>query len=420
MEDLKKDCLFILGQAIHAMLPEVAVKELLNNRPISGRVTIFAIGKGAWRMADAALSVLGDKVKGGIVITKYGHAKGPLPGLLVREAGHPIPDLHSYEAAGEALNLADALDKRDTALLLISGGGSSLFELPLIEARELRDVTDKLLKSGADIREINCIRKRLSAVKGGRFALRCAPARVITVILSDIVGDPVDMIASGPACVDLSTTDMALDVIQKYHIPLSNQARTTLRRPLPDRLDQVETHVIGSVGGLCKAAQTACATLGYEPVLLTTSLDCQACEAGRFLAAVAREHQPSTRSLAFIAGGETVVHVHGNGLGGRNQELALAAAKGIAACRETAVFSVGSDGTDGPTDAAGGYVDENTYPSLLKLGVAPQGVLEKNDAYHGLKQVDGLLMTGPTGTNVNDLSVALIRREPTGTGRNDI
>ena len=277
-----------------------------------------------------------------------------------------------------------------------------------MDGAELQDITSQLLGIGADIVEINTIRKRLSAVKGGRFAQHCAPARVFSIILSDILGDPLDMIASGPACPDSSTCAQALAIAEKYGLKLSPQAMALLAQETPKALSNVTTRITGSVRELCAAAAEACRERGYEPVLLTDQLCCQAREAGSFLASVVRTHAADGKKLAFLAGGETVVRLTGSGKGGRNQELALAAAGGIAGIPGAAVFSVGSDGTDGPTDAAGGYVDFETAAELKKLGVDIHRVLENNDAYHALEKIGGLLITGPTGTNVNDVAVALM------------
>lgn len=357
-------------------------------------------------MARAALDAL-PRVDGGVVVTKYDHVKGALPGVTCFEAGHPVPDENSFSATRAALELTANLHAEDTVVFLLSGGGSALFEQPLVSGAELQAVTGQLLGCGADIVEMNTVRKRLSAVKGGRFAQHCAPARVFQVVLSDILGDPLDMIASGPACPDTSTCADALAVAEKYGLTLSEEAKACLARETPKTLDNVETRITGSVRQLCAAAAEACRARGYEPVLLTDHLDCEAREAGRFLAAIARTHAQGGRRLAFLAGGETVVHLTGRGLGGRNQELALAAAPGLAGL-DTAVFSVGSDGTDGPTDAAGGYVDGDTQAALAAKGRAVPAVLADNDAYHALQAVGGLIVTGPTGTNVNDVAVALV------------
>lgn len=409
--NLKQDAEAVIAAALHAAMPDTAVQKALQALPsCRGRLVLVAVGKAAWQMASAALAVLKGRVDGGIVITKYGHARGALPGLCVREAGHPVPDENSFAATQAAIDLVTPLTGDDLVLFLLSGGGSALFEKPLIDGGVLAALTKQLLASGADIVEINTIRKRLSAVKGGRFAALCAPARVFSVVLSDIIGDPLDMIASGPAYPDGSTTEQALYIVKKYGLVLSAEAMALLRAETPKSLLHVETHVTGSVRQLCAAAETSCRELGYRPTVLTASLCCEAREAGRFFAAIAAYYQQSRESVAFIAGGETVVHVRGKGLGGRNQELALSVAQGIAGMADTALFSFGSDGTDGPTDAAGGYVDGRTCAALEAQGRRIADALDDNDAYHALRAVDGLLMTGATGTNVNDLTVLLVRR----------
>ena len=401
----------IIRRSIDEALPESAVRRALTDLPLeTGRLIVIAAGKAAWRMANAAHDALGDKISDGVVITKYGHVKGELSGLRCFEAGHPVPDENSYRATAEALKLVSNLTEKDNVLFLLSGGGSALFENPLVSADEMADITKQLLACGADIVEMNTLRKRLSAVKGGKFALCCAPAHVYAVVLSDIIGDPLDMIASGPAYPDSSTCEQAEEIAKRYNLKLSDAAWALLRTETPKELNNVDTFVTGSVKQLCKTAERVCQELGYEPIFLSASLSCEAREAGAFLAAIARDHQDTERPLAFIAGGETVVHLTGKGLGGRNQEIALAAAEGIASCKETCVFSVGSDGTDGPTDAAGGYADETTRARLQAQGLDIREVLRNNDAYHALKAVDGLIFTGPTGTNVNDLTVLMIKR----------
>ena len=393
--------------AIRSVLPDEAVRRALEHFHPQGRVFLVAAGKAAWQMAHAALAVLGC-VDGGIVITKYGHVIGPLPGVTCCETGHPVPDDNSFAATQRALALVSGLRADDTVLFLLSGGGSALFEWPLLPGEELQDITSQLLASGADIVEMNTIRKRLSAVKGGRFAQACAPAEVFSIVLSDILGDPLDMIASGPAVPDTSTCAQAIAIAEKYHLNLSEQAKTLLQQETPKALDNVTTRITGSVRELCTAAANACRELGYEPILLTDQLCCEAREAGSFLGSIVRTHTGHGKKLAYIAGGETVVHLTGKGLGGRNQELALAAAPAIAG-RNAAVFSVGSDGTDGPTDAAGGYVDGETLAALAAKGWNVFDTLQHNDAYHALRAVEGLIMTGATGTNVNDVAVALLR-----------
>lgn len=405
---LRQDCDYIVTESIRHVLPDEAVRRALTGKSFSsGRLLLVSAGKAAWTMAQAAYEVLGDQIHDGIVITKHGHSHGAIGHLTICEAGHPIPDEDSFRATEKALAMTADLTADDTVLFLLSGGGSALFESPLIPPEELQDITQQLLACGADIVEMNTIRKRLSGVKGGRFAAHCAPAHIDTIVLSDIIGDPLDMIASGPAYPDSSTCAQALHIVCKYGFTLSQQAMECLQKETPKTLYNVETMVTGSVRELCHAAADACRELGYEPTLLTDCLSCEAREAGRFLAAVAKTHANGGKR-AFIAGGETVVHLTGSGKGGRNQELALAAAEGIAGLANVAVFSVGSDGTDGPTDAAGGYVDGNTASILNDFGIEIDAVLQNNDAYHALARADGLLKTGATGTNVNDVSVVLI------------
>ena len=401
----------IVSESIRAVLPDEAVQRALRTfEPRGGRIYLAAAGKAAWQMAQAAVKAV-PAIERGIVITKYGHVPHPIPGIDCLEAGHPVPDENGFAATERMLNMVHGLTAQDTVLFLLSGGGSALMEKPLISGAELQDITSQLLRCGADIVEINTVRKRLSAVKGGRFAQACSPAQVYSIVLSDIIGDPLDMIASGPAYPDSSTCAQAMAVADKYQLKLSERARTLLGQETPKQLTNVTTQITGSVRELCAAAARECAALGYEPVILTDRLTCEAREAGRFLAAVARTHAGDGRATAYLAGGETVVHVTGNGRGGRNQELALAAAEGIAGLKNAAVFSVGSDGTDGPTDAAGGYADGDTWETLAAVGCDAAAMLNNNDAYHALKAVDGLIVTGATGTNVNDVSVVLIRSD---------
>jgi len=408
---LRNDAEQIIKHALHAAQPDTAVKKALKQADFgTGRLILVAAGKAGWQMAKAAVDVLGDRLSCGVVITKYEHSKGPLNGMEIFEAGHPVPDDNSYKATQAAIDAVTGLSAEDTVLFLLSGGGSALFEKPLIPTQDMERLTKELLASGADIVEMNTIRKRFSAVKGGKFAALCAPAKVFSVVLSDIIGDPLDMIASGPAYPDSSTAAQAARIADKYHLTLTDEMKELLNVETPKILENVETHITGSVRQLCLAAEDTCRQLGYEPVVLTASLSCAAREAGAFLANIAQYHQDTTKSLAFIAGGETVVHLTGQGLGGRNQELALAAAPGIAGMKDTAVFSLGSDGTDGPTDAAGGYVDGTTAGQLADQGIDVFAVLKDNDSYHALERCDGLLKTGATGTNVNDISVLLIKR----------
>lgn len=408
---LREDADYIIGKAINKVLPDNAVKRALEGFS-AGNVHVISIGKAAWRMARAAYDVLGDRIADGVVITKYGHSAGAVPNMSCFEAGHPIMDENGIAATQKAIDLVSGLSSKDTVLLLISGGGSALFEKPLVDISEIQSITRQLLAGGADIVEMNTIRKRLSAVKGGRFAKLCEPAKVFSIVLSDIIGDPLSMIASGPACPDDSTCEDALKIADRYALKLSDRARELLNTETVKETDNVETVITGSVRELCRAAAEAAEELGYTPVILSDCLDCEAREAGRFLGAAAKTWAKAGQNLAFIAGGETVVRLSKDcGKGGRNQEIALAAAEKLDGIGNAAVFSVGSDGTDGPTDAAGGYADGYTKSRLSETGITIYDALQRNDAYNALETSGGLIVTGPTGTNVNDVSVALIRAE---------
>ena len=407
-EKLREISDHVISEAIKAVLPDAAVKRALEGKDFPGKIVLVAMGKAAWQMAKAAEECLGDKIDKGVVVTKYQHVKGEINKCICIEAGHPVPDENSFRGTQAAIDAVTGLTEKDTVLFLISGGGSALFEKPLIPGEELSDITNQLLACGADIVEMNTVRKRLSAVKGGKFAKICEPAQVYAIVLSDILGDPLDMIASGPACPDTSTCEDAKRIIEKYNIRLSEKAQELMEIETPKKLDNVTTKINGSVKELCSAVEKECRELGYEPYILTDQLCCQAKEAGSFLASIAKTHIRTGKKAAYIAGGETIVNLTGHGLGGRNLEIALSASAGIAGLGNVAVFSVGSDGTDGPTDAAGGYVDSETHAALKELGIDEYEVLKENDAYHALEKVGGLIKTGPTGTNVNDVAVVLI------------
>lgn len=418
MPNLMNDMRSIIDDAIKAVLPESAVREALNNpaftsRKGKGRIIVASIGKAAWRMAKAASDILGSGISGAVV-TKYEHSMGEISGLEIFEAGHPVLDENTLKGTKALLQHVKGLSTDDTVLFLISGGGSALFELPAegVTLGDMQDISSQLLACGADIVEINTIRKHLSSVKGGRFAQLCAPAHVYMVVLSDVLGDRLDSIASGPAAPDMSTSDEALAIVKKYGLKVKPELMEILARETPKQLDNVTAVITGSVTALCQAASEIARSKGYSPLVLTTTMTCEAREAGAFMASVAREVKTSGRPVnapcAVIAGGETVVHLTGKGLGGRNQEFALAASEGIAGLEGIVIASLGSDGTDGPTDAAGGIVDGQTSAKLKAKGISIAEVLRNNDAYNALKAVDALLMTGPTGTNVNDVAIALI------------
>lgn len=415
MNALRNKARLIIDESIKAVLPEEAVKKALTSMQLKDGVMLVAIGKAAWNMASAACEVLAEKILEGIVLTKYNHSQGKLKGLRIYEAGHPLPDQNSVKATGEILEMVGKLTSKDELLFLVSGGGSALFEKPLngVSIDEVISVTNQLLTKGADIVEMNTIRKHLSAVKGGRFAEHCNGAKIHSIVLSDIIGDPLDSIASGPAYPDISTTNDALRIISKYELNLSNDCQEAIQQETPKSIANCETVVTGSVSELCKAAARIAQQEGFQPHILSTFIQSEAKEVGYTLAAIAKEITSGKNAFSFrrpcaiILGGETVVHLKGDGVGGRNQELALAAAIGIQNLGNVVICSVGSDGTDGPTEAAGGMVDGQSFKRMKTAGIDPEEKLNQNDSFHALKASEDLIITGPTGTNVNDLMMIL-------------
>ena len=421
--NLREDIKTIIEKVKQDILPDNAVKIWLDKnvskfQDLKGNLYIIAIGKAAWRMAKTANDVLrkriNDKVIRGVVVTKYNHSEGDIENFEIYEAGHPVPDENTIMATERVLELTSNLKEDDTVLFLISGGGSSLFEVPMegITLEEIRQLNEQFLKSGANIVEINTVRKHLSKVKGGKFAQHVYPAKIISLVLSDVLGDRLDSIASGPAYPDGTTSQQALEVLKKYNITVSDKILDALAQETPKELSNVETFIIGSVKVACESAEKVASELGYNTLVLTTTLDCEAKEAGRFLASIAKEiknnNRPIGKPAAIILGGETVVKVKGRGKGGRNQELALSFALGIEGLENVVLCSFGTDGTDGPTDAAGGIVDGQTAQKIRKAGLSPENFLENNDSYNALKIAGDLLLTGPTGTNVNDIIVMLV------------
>lgn len=400
------DCL--IQAALEAVQPDQLVRQALHDfRPGKGKLILLSIGKAAWTMARAALSVL-EKPDHGLLITKYGHLPEPLPELECIEAGHPLPDENSLRAGEKVWHLVQHLKARDRVVLLLSGGGSALMEKSELPLEELISINEQLLRCGADIQEINTIRKRLSALKGGRLGLACGPAPVYSVLLSDVPGDAPDLIASGPALPDPSTVAEAVAVAEKYKLHLSDAARNLLKKETPKDLPHATYALGGSPMDLCRGAAREAERLGYQAQIWPERLSGSARDTGVWLANRAREAAKLGRPVAIIAGGETTVEVRGNGLGGRNQELALAAAPGLEGLK-ACIFSLGSDGSDGPTPAAGGYVDGDSMAAFRGRQLDVAAYLKNNDSYHALQAVEGLIITGPTGTNVNDLSVALVR-----------
>ncbi len=411
----------IIQKTLADVLPDKAVQEALEKLTLRGRIFVLAVGKAAWVMAEAAGRWLeGQKearLEKGLVVTKYGHGKGALPHFEIMESGHPVPDENSVKAGREAVRFVREAGEEDTVLFLLSGGGSALLELPEegLALSDIQEVTGQLLRCGADITEINLLRKKLSAVKGGKLAGYLKAEKAYSIILSDVVGGREDMIASGLTYPDDSSAQDALRMVEKYGLKLSEPVENVLMRAeaaehagktLSKRGWPVENHVVGSVRELCRAAAGHAQELGYHAHILTDCMQGEAAEEGRRIALLA-DSPDYERPFALIAGGETVVKVTGKGLGGRNQELALSAARFLDGKEAVLLFSLGSDGTDGPTDAAGGMVDGKTAQKLRALGWNIGETLAENDAYHALQAVDGLIMTGATGTNVNDVTVLL-------------
>ena len=413
--DRKDDLLKIVNYAIEKALPDNSVKKALFEMKIDGNVYMLSIGKAAWRMAKSAHEVLKDRIIEGIVITKYDHSKGEIsPSIEIYEAGHPYPDENSLKATQKALEMAKKLKVGDTLLFLISGGGSALFEYPLegVTLEDIVNITKELMKKGANIYELNTVRKHLSAVKGGRFAKIASPAKIVVLILSDVLGNRLDFIASGPAYPDSTTSEEALEVLDRYNIVVNPSVKKAISIETPKSIDNAEHYIIASGKTACFAAKEMAEKLGYNTLLLSTQIQGEAREVAKVFAAILKDIKdsdiPIKKPAAVIAGGETTVTVKGSGKGGRNQELALSFAIEIEGIEGITFASVGTDGTDGPTDAAGGIVDENTAKILRKKGYNPEIFLENNDSYNALKIANALLITGPTGTNVNDIMIGVV------------
>ncbi len=386
------------------------------------RVFVLAAGKAAGAMATAAGELLRDRVSGGLVITKEGHRPGPEQ-FKTLFASHPEPDERGVEVARCVEELVDSLEAGDLLLALISGGASALLAdpVPPISLSDLKQLTGALLKSGASIGDINTVRKHISTLKGGGLVRRAAPARTLALLLSDVVGDDPSAIASGLTAPDPTTLEDARDVLKRYAIDpprsISERLENGPETPKPgDSIFERVTHIICGGGRLSSEAAAAKARqLGYEPMLLSTTITGDARGAASVYAAIIREvletGNPIPPPCALVSGGEATVTVRGDGLGGPNQEFALALAVELAGVENWAALSADTDGNDGPTDAAGGIVTGSTARSIRENGVDPTEALRKNDAYTALKAGDALLVTGPTGTNVNDLRIALVGRK---------
>ena len=409
---MREHAKYIYENAIKDNLPDAAVKNALEGMPkYSGRLILVSIGKAGYQMAKTASSYFGEKIDSGIVITKYGHSGEPLTNIELCEASHPVLDENTVLSTRKALKLTEKLTKDDLVLFLVSGGGSALFEDISCPLEKMQRLTSELLRCGASIEEINTVRKHISNVKGGKFAEHCYPATVYGIVLSDVIGNRLDMIASGPACADMTTVEESFSIIKKYGVYVDEEMKSLIGRETPKKIDNAIHSVSGSVSYLAKSAEKYAKELGYEAMILRDDEQGEAKDVGNELGNLAKKYANTDTPKAFIIGGETVVNVKGNGKGGRNQELALSAATVIDGLSDVCVFSVGSDGTDGPTDAAGGYADGKTASKIKKCGKTANEYLENNDAYNALMLSGGLIFTGPTGTNVNDVAVILVRKK---------
>lgn len=388
------------------------------------RIWVVGGGKAAPAMAGALASLLGDRLAGGLVVTRHGHADpgiktGPIE---VAEAGHPLPDAAGVAATRRMADLLQQATGRDLVLALLSGGASALLTLPAgaLALDDLVRTTELLLHSGATISELNSVRKHLSQIKGGGLARLASPARVAALVLSDVVGDPLEVIASGPASPDATTFADAWAVVERYGLAerLPGAVAARLRAGLEGSVDetlkpgdalfqQVQTVIVGSNRLAAEAAVESARQLGFHALLLSTFVEGEAREVGRVAAALAREvavhGRPVPRPACLVWGGETTVTVRGRGMGGRNQELALAAALALEDIPGVLLVALGTDGSDGPTDAAGAVAGGQTVARARALGLRPRAYLANNDAYPFFDALGDLLRTGPTGTNVNDL-----------------
>ncbi len=413
VNQIREDAANIIEHSIKVVLPEASVQSALEFKQFKSGIVVIAIGKAAWRMAKAASEKIGSDLGRGLIITKSGHSMGEIDGFEIIESGHPIPDENSMLAAEKAISYIKDLTEHDEVLILLSGGGSALFEKPLDGVRliDIMDITEQLLGSGANIIEINTVRKHLSAVKGGRFAKMCK-ANIFAVILSDVVGDRLDFIASGPVCADQSTSDAALKILKRYGIITSDAVIRAIKKETPKIVHNCTIAITGNVKMLCEAVAKQAKILGYEPKIISTKCELVAVGVGRFFGFKAADILSGKDEIkppcAVIIGGETVVNVKGSGMGGRNQEVALSAAIDLEGKKNCVVFSLGSDGTDGPTDAAGGMVDGFSVKRMAEAGVNAKEYLKNNDSYHALKSSGDLIITGATGTNVNDVMVLLM------------
>jgi hydroxypyruvate reductase len=390
------------------------------------RIHVIGAGKAGAPMARAMEEILGDRLTSGRITVKYGHTV-PLEKVVTKEAGHPIPDEQGIAGAEEIMRVANEAGESDLVFCVISGGGSALLVSPAegINLQEKQAVTSELLACGASIEEINTVRKHLSGVKGGQLARACWPATVVTLILSDVVGDPLDVIASGPTVPDTSSFEECLEIVKRYELagklPASVMKRieggangTVPETPKEGEevFERVQNEIVGNSLSAVLSASRKAESLGYTPLILSTRIEGETREVAHVHAAIFREvlttGLPLKPPACILSGGETTVTLKGQGKGGRNQEFSLAVALHIQGQDRIFFLSGGTDGTDGPTDAAGAFADGTTIARARSLGLDPGRSLDENDSYPLFHDLGDLLFTGPTNTNVMDLRIGLI------------
>jgi len=438
---MRQDAVAIFQASLKAVDPITAVTKFLtrekNHLIVKDKsydlnkfdnIYLIGFGKAAAAMARGVEQVLGDELSAGIVTVKYGHLDRVSSKIKINEAAHPVPDEAGMRAAGEIVALAKQCGERDLVICVISGGGSALLPLPYdgITLAEKQETTRQLLACGADIKEINAIRKHISRVKGGQLARLVQPATLVTLILSDVIGDPLDSIASGPTAPDQTTFADCLAILEKYDLAgkipasvarhlqagASNKIEDT-PKPGDPALARTYNCIVGSNWEAVVAAKNHAGKLGYNPLILSTFIEGETRDVARVHAAIAKEVQktgnPIAKPACIISGGETTVTIRGDGLGGRNQEFVLAAAMDIRGMENTVVLSAGTDGTDGPTDAAGAIADGATIDRANQMNLKALTYLQNNDSYHYFEKLNDLLKTGPTNTNVMDIRIMLVK-----------
>ncbi|MEW6375326.1 MAG: glycerate kinase [Thermodesulfobacteriota bacterium] len=444
LDEMRKMAEAIFLKAISAVNPSEALKEFLRiqNGLLSVRISedsekcfdlntfdrlfLIGTGKASASMSQAIEEIFGDRLTLGLITTKYGHGL-PLKKTEVIESGHPLPNQKGLEGAKKIQALLKESGPKDLVIFLLSGGGSALLPFPAGEIRleEKQEVTQLLLDCGADIKEFNTVRKHISQIKGGWLARWAYPSTMLSFILSDVVGDPLDVIASGPTVPDPSTFEEAWEILEKYSLfkeiapsiqkyLLSGRKGKVEETPKPGDVvfERVFNTLIGSNIIALRAAEKEASSLGLNTLILSSLIVGETREAARFHSAIAKEvissGNPIPKPACIISGGETTVTIKGHGLGGRNQEFALAAALEISGVEKVVLLSGGTDGTDGPTDAAGAIADNTTLKRAQSLGLGSKAHLENNDAYPFFQKLGDLLITGPTHTNVMDVRILLV------------